>query len=75
MVLDTRKINLIELILKESNESTINEIETIIKKSSTKPKKKIVSADQFSGLWSKKDAVLIEKAIEEGYEQINEFFF
>ena len=34
--------------------------------------KKIVSAHDFAGLWSKKDAALIEKAIIEACEQIHE---
>ncbi len=70
MFTESRKIQLIEEVLKMTNEATLQELETILKKS--KPKKEKQSAHDFVGLWNKKDAALIEKAITEGCEQIHE---
>ncbi len=70
MFTEARKINLIEAVLKVSNEATLIELETVLKKS--KKKKEAFSAHDFSGVWSKKDNALIEKAIEEGCEQIHQ---
>ena len=71
MFTETRKINLIEAVLKESNETTLMELESVIKKSKPEPSKQRLSAHKFSGLLTKKDAALIEKAVEEGCEQIH----
>ena len=68
MFTEARKIQLIEDVLKVSNEATLNELETVLKKSG---KNKKHSAHEFSGIWSKKDAALIEKAIKEDCEQIH----
>jgi len=54
-----------------SNEATLLELETVLN-NSKKKKKKALSAHKFSGLWSRKDAALIENAIKEGCEQILE---
>ena len=70
MLTESRKIHLIEEVLKINNETTLQELESVLKKSQ-QPKKKRASAHDFVGLWSKKDALLIEKAIKEGCEQIN----
>jgi hypothetical protein len=72
MYTEARKINLIEAVLKVSNEATLIELETILKKAKPAKEKKSFSAHEFSGIWSKKDAALIEKAIEEACEQIHE---
>lgn len=70
MFTEGRKIHLIEEVLKVNDDSTLSKLETILKKSNrTKAGK--TSAHNFVGLWSKKDAALIEKAIKEGCEQIN----
>lgn len=71
MFTETRKINLIEAVLKESNETTLMELESVIKKSKSEPSKQRLSAHKFSRLLTKKDAALIEKAVEEGCEQIH----
>ena len=63
MFTESRKIQLIEEVLKEKNEGTLLELETVLKKSKSAQKEKKVSAHDFLGLWSKKDAALIEKAI------------
>ena len=72
MYTEARKINLIEAVLHVSNEATLIELEAVIKKSKSKKDKQPFSAHDFSGIWSKKDAALIEKAIEQACEQIHE---
>jgi hypothetical protein len=72
MYAEARKINLIEAVLKVSNEAILVELEAVIKKNPAKQKKNKVSAHDFLGVWSKKDAALIEKAIQESCEQIHE---
>ena len=69
---ETRKINLIEAVLKVSNEATLFELEKVLKKEIPFKSKKVFSAHSFLGNWSKKDATLIEKAIQESCEQIHE---
>ena len=69
MSTDTRKINIIEAVLKTEDENVLSEVEKIISKSSDQKKK--ISAFDFVGILSKEDADLMEKAIEEGCEQIN----
>jgi hypothetical protein len=72
MYADARKIHLIEEVLKVTNEAVLIELETVIKRKSAKQAKKKLTAHDFLGVWSKKDATLIEKAIEESCEQIHE---
>ena len=70
MFTESRRIHLIEEVLKEKNEQTLQELESVLSKSKHSKEKK-VSAHDFVGLWSRKDASLIEKAIKEGCEQID----
>jgi ABC-type phosphate/phosphonate transport system ATPase subunit len=72
MYAEARKIHLIEAVLKISNEATLVELETVLKKSKSEREKKVASAHEFLGVWSKKDTALIVKAIEETCEQIHE---
>ena len=72
MYAEARKIYLIEAVLRVSNEAVLAELETVIKKIPAKQEKRKMSAHDFLGVWSKKDAALIEKAIQETCEQINE---
>ena len=72
MFTEARKIQLLEDMLKVSNEATLIELETVLNKSKKKKVKKPLSAHSFSGIWNKKDAALIEKAITESCEQIHE---
>jgi hypothetical protein len=73
MYTEARKINLLEAVLKVNNEAVLVELETVLKKSkSRKEKQPSFSAHDFLGVWSKKDAALIEKAIKESCEQIHE---
>ena len=74
-----RKIQLIEDLLKVDNDTTLKQVETVLHKSKKpvrrggKPadKKKKLSAHDFLGVWTKEEAVAIEKIIEEGCEQID----
>jgi 6-phosphogluconate dehydrogenase len=68
---EARKIQLIEEVLKASDESTLTLVEAIFKKTAKKKTGKPKSAHSFSGIWSKKDVSLIEKAINSGCEQIH----
>ena len=72
MYTEARKINLLEAVLKVSNEATLMELEEVLKKSKGKNEKRPLSAHDFLGVWSKKDTALITKAIEESCEQIHE---
>lgn len=71
MYSDSKKIQLIEEVLRENNLHVLKEIESVLKKSRKPALKKVGSAFDFVGLWNKKEADLIEKAIEEGCEKVN----
>jgi hypothetical protein len=71
MFTEARKIQLIEEVLKTTDESTLSMLETVLKRSSGITKRNSKSAHDFSGIWTKKDAVLIEQAIEDAFEQIH----
>ncbi|MDQ2720106.1 MAG: hypothetical protein M3Z26_10170 [Bacteroidota bacterium] len=71
MQTETRKINLIQAVLKISNEATLSELESVLKKSK-KREERSLSAHDFLGVWSHMDADLIAKAIEDSCEQIHE---
>lgn len=72
MFTENRKIQLLEEVRKLSNEATLIELENVLNNSTKKKEKKALSAHKFSGLWSRKDAALIENAINEGCEEIHE---
>ena len=72
MLVETRKLHLIEELLKIDDTILLSELDTIIKRAGKGKKNRPVSAQEFAGKWSKEDAALIEKAIEDGCEQINE---
>jgi len=69
MYTDSRKIQIIEAVLKTEDDETLSQLEQVIQESQ-KPERKF-SAHDFVGTLSKEDAALIEQAIEEGCEQIN----
>ena len=69
MSTDTRKILIIEAVLKTEDEKFLTEVEKIIEHS--KEKKSKISAFDFVGTISKEDAALMNQAIEEGCEQIH----
>ena len=70
MFTESRKINLIEEIIKENSEAILIKIETLLQKQ-TKVADKKPSAKDFLGVWSKENTVLINTAIEEGCEKID----
>ena len=70
MFSESRRIHLIEEMLKVKNEDTLIKLEAVLEESKLMKSEK-QSASDFVGLWSKEDAALIEKAIEEGCEQVN----
>lgn len=72
MYSEARKIHLIEEVLKVTNEATLIELETVIKKSKKKAEKeKKPSIYDFVGILTKKEASEMRKAIEETCETIN----
>ncbi len=72
MYTEARKIHLIEEVLKVTNEATLIELETVIKKSKKKSdKEKKPSIYDFVGILTKKEANEMRKAIEETSETIN----
>jgi hypothetical protein len=72
MYAHARKIDLIEAVLKISNEAILVELESVLKRKPAPKNKKAISAHDFSGIWSEKDALLIENAIVSACEQIHE---
>lgn len=69
MITDSRKIHIIEAVLNTSDETLLSGVEALIS-NSREPAKK-ANAYDFAGLISKEDIELMEKAIEEGCEQIH----
>jgi len=69
MYTDSRKIQIIEAVLKTENEETLSQLEQVIQESQKTQRK--ISAHDFVGTLSKEDAELIEQAIEEGCERIH----
>ena len=70
MYTETRKIQLIEQVLKEDNEGTLLALETVFKKSK-KPNKKKLTIYDFVGILTKKETSDMRKAIKETAETIN----
>ena len=66
MSLEARKIQLIERILKEENDAILAELEAVFNKAESRKGQSSFSANNLVGTWSKEDAILINKAIEEG---------
>jgi len=73
MVSETRKLHLIEEVLKIKSESTLAALEDFLKSTKTKERKnkKASAFHKFSGIWSKEEADEIERVIEESCETIN----
>ena len=73
MYIESRKIHLIEEVLKVTNEATIKKLEGVLKKSVEKipARKKKFSIYDFVGILSKKESNEMRKAIEETCETIN----
>jgi mRNA-degrading endonuclease YafQ of YafQ-DinJ toxin-antitoxin module len=70
MYTEARKIHLIEAVLKVTDNVVLSQLESVLQDlSKQKALPKPFSAHEFSGVWSKADADLMEKAIQEGCEQ------
>ena len=67
---EAKKLHLIEEILKIENDAVLAEVETVIAKSKLHAVGRRSFAS-FSGMWTKEEADELEKAIEEGCEQIH----
>ena len=66
---ESKKLHLIEFLIKEDDEAVLNKIETIL----TAAKEKHVSRfDSFSNNLSKEELDAFERNIDDGCEQINE---
>lgn len=71
MYSEARKMHLLEEVIKVKNEAVLIELESVLKKAASAKDQPRLSAHDFVGLWSKEDAESIEKAIEDGCEQIH----
>ena len=70
MLIETRKIHLIEEVLKLQSDDVLSKLESVLEKSKPKKKKK-PDARNFVGLISDEDAKLMMKAIDEDCGQID----
>jgi len=70
MQIETRKLHLIEEMLKVKSEATLSALENLLKLSNNKTVKKPDIKD-FSGIWSKSEAEEIERIIAESCETIH----
>lgn len=70
MYQETRKMHLIEEVLKVNNEEILTELETVLVKSKSEKKEKTSILD-FVGVMSRKETTQMRKAIEETCETIN----
>jgi UDP-glucose 6-dehydrogenase len=70
MYAETRKMQLIEEVLKVNNNDTLTALEIVLKKSKTSKAKKLSIYD-FVGILTKKETSDMRKAIKESAETIN----
>jgi len=71
MYTESKKMSLIKEAIELDSESVWAKLESVLKATKTKKRKKTFTARDFAGIITKKDAALMTKAIEEGCEQIN----
>ena len=71
MHIETRKLHLIEEMLKVKSEATLAALENLLKSTNNKTVKKTPSLKDFSGIWSKDEAEEMERIIAESCETIN----
>ena len=71
MLLETKKLHIIEEVLKTTNGDTLNEIEALFAKTLAISKVPKINIHDLSGTLSDEDYALMTAAIEEGCEQIN----
>jgi hypothetical protein len=65
---ESKKLHLIEFLIKEDDEAVLNKIETIL----TAAKEKPAGFESFSNNLSKEELDAFERNIDDGCEQINE---
>ena len=65
MYLETKKINVIAEVLKVEDESTLDNIESVLKEKKTKKKLPQRNLKTFSGIISDEDAEMMTKVIKE----------
>ncbi len=70
MYAESRKIQLIEEVLKVNNDHLLTELETVLK-NGRKAKSNKLSLNDFVGVLSKKNATELRKVIKETAETIN----
>ena len=71
MHIETRKLHLIEEMLKVKSEATLSALEKLLKSTNNKTVKKTPSLKAFSGIWSKDEAEEMERIIAESCERIH----
>ncbi len=71
MHIETRKLHLIEEMLKVKSEATLSALENLLKSTNKKTVEKTPSLKDFSGIWSKDEAEEIERIIAESCETIH----
>ena len=71
MHIETRKLHLIEEMLKVKSEATLSALEKLLKNTNNKTVKKTPSLKDFSGIWSKDEAEEMERIIAESCETIH----
>lgn len=71
MLLEIRKLQLIEEVIKVNNEHTLSALEAILNESPQKKENLESQLSEFAGIWSKDEAQEIEYAILESCKQIN----
>ena len=71
MHIETRKLHLIEEMLKVKSEATLSALEKLLKNTNNKTVNKTPSLKDFSGIWSKDEAEEMERIISESCETIH----
>ncbi len=71
MYSEAKKLRLIKDLINIKSEAILMELESVINKNLKSDKSKKISAHEFLGVLSKKDASLMESAIEEDCEKIS----
>lgn len=71
MHIETRKLHLIEEMLKVKSEATLSALENLLKSKNSKTVKKTSSLKDFSGIWSKDEAEKMEHIIAESCETVH----
>ncbi len=72
MYTESRKIQLIEDVLKTDSETVLRKLESVLKKSEIKMQSGKNSFSDFVGILNSKDAASMKKIIEDGCERIDE---